>query len=462
MNRREWLARSLAGAGALLLGNAARAAKTERPNVLLIIVDDLNSWVGCLGALPGAKTPNTDRLAARGTLFANAHCAAPVCNPSRTALLTGLRPSTTGIYDNAQAPSPPDHLAKRVVLLPQHFKNNGYVVLGAGKVPGHSTGRCAWDESFDLPDRASPPKEQLPLNNSGKIDWGPFPDTREQMSDWQLAGWASDELGKRRDAPFFLAVGIVKPHLPWYVPKEYFDRISSGDVALPPLAPDDIKDIPAAARRDETRGSKALLAKRAEACTAYLAACAFADDCVGRVLDALESGPNRDDTVVVLCGDNGFQMGEKNIWGKGQLWEESTHVPLMIVTPGGGEGRRCARPVSLLDLYPTLVEMCGLPEAPGLEGACLAPLLSDPDAQWDHAAVSTTGFRNHAVRTERWRYIRYADDSEELYDHDADPREWTNLASQPQYASTIADLRRWLPAHDAPRNPDVDKAKKET
>ena len=433
------------------------AAPTERgkPNVLFICVDDLNALIGCLNPQVGAQTPHIDRLASGGTLFSNAHCAAPVCNPSRTAFLTGLRPSTTGIYDNLQVVSPSDHPVMRSVLLPRYFKDQGYVILGVGKVPGHSTGRYRWDQSFDPPDRRTAPEQ--PLNSPGRIDWGAWPESREQMSDWQLAGWVASELNKRHSAPFFLMVGFVKPHLPWYVPREYFDRIPVAATTPPPLRPDELVGLPANARSAQRPATSALLDKRRELFAAYLAACAFADDCVGRVMAALVAGPNQANTVVVLCGDNGFQMGEKNIWGKGQLWEESTHVPLIFAGPGIAVKQRCSKPVSLLDLYPTLVELCGLPTVKTLEGASLVPLLKDANAAWDHVALTTMGYKNHAVRTERWRYIRYASGAEELYDHATDPREWQNLAEGAKYETVKADLRRRLPGHDAPRNPDKDK-----
>jgi arylsulfatase A-like enzyme len=340
----------------------------------------------------------------------------------------------------------------RAVLLSQYFKDHGYKILGAGKVPGHSTGRYPWDESFDPPERVTPPTQ--PPSNPGKLDWGAWPETREQMSDWQLAGWASAEVSKRHEGPFFLMVGFVKPHLPWYVPKEYFDRVPARSVTPPALRSNELEGLPAAAQRREGRALREMMPKRREAFAAYLAACAFADDCVGRVMAALEAGPNRDHTLVALCGDNGFQLGEKNTWGKGQLWDESTRVPLILAGPGIAARQLCSKPVSLLDLYPTLVELCGLPPVKTLEGASLAPLLKDPNAAWDHAAVTTMGYRNHTVRTERWRYIRYADGSDELYDHATDPREWKNLAGDTAHEAVKADLRRHLPAKDALRNPE--------
>jgi len=437
----------------------AASAESQRLNVVFIIVDDLNGWLGCLNPNLGAQTPQIDRLASRGTLFNNAHCAASLCNPSRTALLTGLRPSTTGIYDNSQAGSPPDHPVMRTMLLPRYFKDHGYKILGAGKVPGHSTGRYPWDESFDPPERTDPPKPLL--SNPGKIDWGAWPATREQMSDWQLAGWASAEVSKRHKAPFFLMAGFVKPHLPWYVPMEYFNRVSASAVTPPALRSNELEGIPAVAQRREGRALREMMSKRREAFAAYLAACAFADDCVGRVMAALDASPNRDNTIVVLCGDNGFQLGEKNTWGKGQLWEESTHVPLILTGPNIAAQQLCSKPVSLLDLYPTLVEMCGLPPVKTLEGASLVPLLKNPNATWDHAALTTMGYKNHTVRTERWRYIRYADGSEELYDHATDPQEWKNLAGDTEHETVKATLRRHLPVNDALRNPKGNKKSSE-
>lgn len=430
-----------------LTGNGS-AEEPRKFNVILIIVDDLNGNIGCMNGNIGAQTPNIDRLMGSGTLFTNAHCAAPICNPSRTALLTGLRPSTTGIYDNSQAATPDDHMLKKLVLLPQHFKNNGYSVIGAGKIPGHSTGRIGWDETFDRPSDKSE-------DNENAHSWGTATETMEEMSDWKLAGWAANQLEKNHSKPFFLAVGFVKPHLPWKVPKEYFDRFAPGSVKPEPLKEDDDQDLPSVARKKKSRAINELISKRTEAVTAYFAAMAFADDCLGRVIAALEKGPNRDNTIVVVCGDNGFQFGEKDAFGKGTLWEESTHVPLFIAAPGMPKSQRCAKPVCLTDLYPTLSEICGLTSVVGLEGTSLVPLLKDPKSAWEHAAVSTMGSGNHAVRTERWRYIRYENGSEELYDHEKDPQEWTNLASDQKFSQVIVELRRWLPSKDAPRNPDT-------
>jgi arylsulfatase A-like enzyme len=276
------------------------------------------------------------------------------------------------------------------------------------------------------------------------------------MADWQLAGWAAEFLTKAQPKPFFLACGIVKPHTPWYVPKEYFDRFPPDRVTIPALAADESAGLPAEIRvkPKQIKQEATLVARRNELVAAYLAASRYADDCVGRILQGLENGPHRDNTIVVVCGDNGYQFGEKNHWSKGGLWEGSAHVPLVMAGPGIAQGQTSTRPVSLLDLYPTLIELAGQPAKPGLDGTSIVPLLRNPSAEWTRPALTTKGFKNHALRTERWRYIRYADGSEELYDHDADPLEQVSVASKPELGATIEELQKWLPSNDAPRNPN--------
>ena len=355
----------------------------------------------------------------------------PVCNPSRTAFLSGLRPSTTGIYDNAQDSTPAGHILTRTKALPTYFHDHGYIAAGGGKVFGSSFGSVlkgrTWDESPDRKKRGEykhdPRPANVPVNGFGKHDWAPSPVGRDQLEDWRLAGWAAEFLAKPQPKPFFLAVGIVKPHTPWYVPKEYFDLFPHATITIPDLAADEYAGVPVSQRDKIPKITAQLAARRKELVAAYLAASRYADDCLGRVLEGLDKGPHRDNTVVVVCGDNGYEFGEKYHWSKGSLREGSAHVPLVIAAPGFAKGQTSTRPVSLLDLYPTLLELAGLPAKPDNEGVSLVPLLKDPAAAWDHAALTTKGFKNHAVRTERWRYIRYADGAEELYDHDRDPLE---------------------------------------
>jgi arylsulfatase A-like enzyme len=459
------------GAEQSFAAEAKADAAAKRPNVLVIILDDENSYAGRTDVAPQPVTPNLDRLARRGVTFANAQCAAPVCNPSRTALLSGLRPSTTGIYDNSQDTMPKDHMLTRTTALPIYFREHGYKSAGGGKVFGSSLGSIVknrvWDETMEKnskgrSDDARPPKEKIPLSGlGGKHDWGAFPDTRDQMSDWQMAGRAAEFLAQPQAKPFFLVCGIVKPHTPWYVPKEYFDLFPPDKVAIPDLAADENAGLPAASRATpkEIKQEAATVARRKELVAAYLAASRYADDCVGRILDGLEKGPHRDNTIVVIFGDNGYQFGEKHTWSKGQLWEGSAHIPLVMAGPGIAQGQTSTRPVGLIDLYPTLLDLAGLPARPDVDGVSIVPLLKNPAAPWDRPALTTAGYKNHALRTERWRYIRYEDGSEELYDHDADPLERTNVASRPEFAGIKADLQKWFPTKDEPRNPDGPKGK---
>jgi arylsulfatase A-like enzyme len=440
-----------------------------RPNVLFIAVDDLNDWVGPLGGHPQARTPNLDRLATRGLVFTRAYTAAPACNPSRASILCGLRPSTTGVYHNHQ---PWRRALPEAVTLPQHFRAAGYIALGCGKIyHGGMNDPASWDEYPGLgatprpADAPAPPSPTEPAPSppsarprpparTGNLTWGPLDIPEDEMPDARNVAWAADFLGRKHEKPFFLAVGLVRPHLPWRVPRKYFELFSAADVKLPEVKENDLDDVPAAGRRMAApeRDHRAIVEGKRwpEAVAAYLASIAFMDAMLGRLLDAFDRSPHAASTIVVLWGDHGWHLGEKEHWRKFALWEEATRVPLIISAPGVTRpGARSERVVSLLDLYPTLSELCGLPPRAGLEGQSLAPLLRDPEAAWERPALMTHGRGNHAVRTERWRYIRYADGSEELYDHQRDPGEWANLAACESLADEKAALRAHLPAQDA-------------
>jgi arylsulfatase A-like enzyme len=445
----------LTGAAALSLPRMALAA--GKPNVLFIAVDDLNDWTAGIGGHPSVKTPNLDRLAARGVLFERAYCAAPVCNPSRTALLTGLRPSTTGVYQNAQPwrPALPD-----VVTLPQHFRANGYHAAGGGKIfHGRFEEPESWDEWWGVPAGKTPKKTPLSTLDYSNIrtnfDFGPLEARDEEMRDYRIAQQAVDYLARPREKPFFLACGLKLPHLPWYVPKKYFDMYPEAEIVLPIINEHDLDDVPPIARRmaNPEGDHKAITSTDNwwKAVQAYLACITFTDMCIGRVLDALDRSPYASNTSVVLWGDHGWHLGEKLAWRKAKLWEESNRTPLLLSVPGlTPEGAVCSRPVSLLDIYPTLVDVCGLSANDRLEGDSLRPLLENPAAEWDRPAVMTMGRNNHSVRTARWRYTRYSDGGEELYDHRFDSLEWKNLASNPQFAGVKKELAQWLPKVNAP------------
>ncbi len=460
----------LALAAALVL--AATAQAQDRPNVLFIAVDDLNDWVGCLAGHPQAKTPNIDRLATEGVLFANAHCAAPLCNPSRTALLFGKRPTTTGVVGNNDDWRTFASL-RGSESLPQFFRRNGYFTAAAGKVfhANHGgwrgaltreegapyAGRSgfgqpeAWDERFPAKTIQLPMAPVLIDTHRNGInhhwDWGPIDFKADVTEDGQTSRWAVRQLRATHSKPFFLAVGIYRPHDPQYAPSEYFDEHPLAGVELPTILSSDLDDVPPIAKR-YTRSAnsyEAMIRKHnalQSATRGYLASVTFADAMIGRVLDALRASPYADNTVVVLFSDHGYHIGEKEKYHKSTLWEESTRVPLVIVAPGASvRGGISQRAVSLIDLYPTLVELAGLTPPSGLDGESLTPLLADPKASRDTPAVTTKQGQHHAIRTDRWRYIRYGDGSEELYDHRVDPMEWNNLADEESHDETRRRLQ---------------------
>ncbi|MBM3497736.1 MAG: sulfatase [Armatimonadetes bacterium] len=466
MDRRRFLNLAATVPAGVLLPRLSPRQTRDRPNVLFIAIDDLNDWIGCLGGHPDTQTPNLDALAARGVLFTSAHCAAPLCNPSRAALMTGLRPSTTGVYDNSQ---PFREAAPDAVTLAQHFMAHDYRVVGGGKIlHGGFPDPASWQAYFPSltrthPDDPVPPNR--PLNgipNTAHFDWGPVDVPDEQMGDWQVADWARSELSKPQERPFFLGCGLFRPHLPWYVPRKYFDRFPVDSVTLPNVKENDLDDVPPMgvrfARPDGDHRKVLESNNWRRAVQGYLASIAFADACVGRVVAALDAGPHRDNTIVVLWSDHGWHLGEKLHWRKFALWEEATRNVFLIVAPGvTSPGGRCPRPVSLMDVYPTLIDLCGLAPREGLEGDTLMPLLADPNALRKAPAVTTYLQGNHSVRSERWRYIRYSDGSEELYDHSTDALEWTNLARDPQYAAVKADHARWLPEVNADPSPHANR-----
>ena len=449
------------------VAGVAAAAEPAKINVVMIVLDDQNSFALKRDIAKELASPNLMKLAQRGVAFAHAQCAAPVCNPSRSAMFSGLRPSTSGVYDNDQGRLSPGNALERATSLPGYFHDRGYLTAGGGKLFaasfGSTVGKEVWDVTEDAATRRKghgprPSKESLPLNGIGKHDWGALPEQKkEDMEDWQLAGWAAEFLTASHDKPFFLACGIVKPHTPWYVPQEYFDLFSADEIKIADLAADESAGLPKVAREKRHRGDEELTKRRKELIAAYLAASRYADDCIGRILNALDASPHRDNTVVVICGDHGYHFGEKNHWSKGTLWEESAQTPLVVAGPGVVAGKVCTHPVSLIDIYPTLLELAHLPPNANVDGASFAPLCKDPAIKWDRPALTTAGYQNHALRNDRWRYIRYADGSEELYDHDNDPLERTNLANQAESASIIADLRKWLPKQDTPRAKPLSK-----
>lgn len=451
-----------------MLSAAVPLPPLQRPNVLFIAIDDLNDWVGCLGGHPQAQTPNIDRLAKRGILFTNAHCQATICVPSRVSVLTGTYPFHNGVYDIPQKMRDAPVVANAVTL-PQYFIQHGYHSIGVGKIFHHDDPQ-SWSEQGPLhgawpnfPWRGRQTLSGLPLTNLWVFDFGPVDVADNELPDGQIAAWAVSRIRRTPSEPFFLGVGFTGTHLPLLAPRRFHQLYPLDSVKLPPAPMDDLEDLPPMGRKftryfdlsplNHNEIMRRGLWRRAVA--SYLACISYVDFCVGQVLDALDASAFARNTVVVLWSDHGFHLGEKQHWEKRSLWERSTHVPLIVAQPASTavKGGRCDRTVGLIDLYPTLVELCGLSAKSGLDGRSLAPLLADPQRDWPHAVLTMQQPGNHAVRTEHWRYIRYANGDEELYDERDDPNEFHNLAAQGRYRPTITQLASSVPAVEAPSGP---------
>ncbi|MDA2937061.1 sulfatase [Acidobacteria bacterium AH-259-A15] len=449
---------------ALVLVLAACSGETVEshpPNVLFIAVDDMNDWVGCLGS-DRVPTPNIDALANRGVLFSNAHAASPKCAPSRAAILLGRRAPNTGLYSNGHwwKPAFPD-----AVTLPRYFRDHGYYVAGGGKIHHHTAGfnpPDQWDEYSDLvPDQDLVPKiiaplglrwlTNMPRHPNGSLDWGPVELDDLELGDGYTVKWAVEFLQREHSKPFFLAVGLFQPHLPFYAPKKYFDELPEDEVQVPFNKEGDLDDVPpgglelAASRREDLR-----MIEKFDSLTncvrSYLNSIRHADSLLGILMKAFDQSVYANNTIIVFWSDNGYHFGEKDHLAKDTLWERSTHVPLIFVVPGVTRARSVSsRPVDLTCLYPTLVSLCGLPPKDGLDGLDITPLLEDPHRPWDYPAIIDFLEGNRSVVTETHRYIRYREGGEEVYDRVTDPDEWENLAGREELNGVKDRLRKWLP-----------------
>ncbi|TXF87961.1 sulfatase [Neolewinella aurantiaca] len=451
---------------------APAAAPAEKPNVLLLIVDDMNDWVRAFGGNNQAVTPNLDRFAARAVRFDNAYCSAPLCNPSRTSLLTGLSPLRTGVHGNKENFRDQRGFAD-VVTLPQHFAANGYATFASGKIfhsphgpkeqprPGSDPGSFQEEWRGGLGVKFPPAEERFSALGKGTVkgkvpgpknfDWQPIDIADEATADWQIANYGAQVLSRQHEKPFFLAVGIFRPHLPWYAPKKYFDLYDPQELRLPDVQPDDLADVGRNGNNYATNKLHDLMVEKGkwqEAMQGYLASLSFADACAGHLLGALEKSAFADNTIVVVMGDHGWNLGEKQHWGKNVLWEESAKTPLMIFDPRRPSPVVTDRVVSLLDVYPTLVELCGLTPRSGLDGESIAGWLRNPALSTKNYAVTVKNDDNLSLRTQAYRYTRYSDGTEELYNHMEDPLEWNNLATDPGAAKIITGLRRQLKVYE--------------
>lgn len=484
------------------------AAAREKPNILFIAVDDLNDWVGFLGGHPNAKTPNLDKLANRGAYFTNAYTVSPICGPSRASVLTGMRPETTGVYHNKGMYK--DYVPDAVAL-PKFLKDNGYHVMGAGKInhamgmvvpenyheygpdAGAIGGPFTWQELSLTPGKKVERKDILgktlkeqsgivnnvypgkeikrgtlvatlplngidntldrPFNGYNTFDWGPVDVTDDEMPDGKIAKWATEKLSENHEKPFFLGLGFYRPHQPFYAPKKHFDVFANETIALPKVQRNDLSDLSETARQYAHfpwSGSFDRVKKHnvwQAGILGYLASIHFADAQVGKVLTALDNSAYKDNTLIVLWSDHGWELGEKEHWGKHSPWEGSTRVPFIIVPPKSGQVQKGAQSsfTSLLDIYPTIADYAGLPIPKNLEGRSLKGVVAGEQNKVRDYIVTTLGRASYALRTGQWKFIRYYDGSEELYDLSTDANEWRNLASVAVHQQKLVGFRKMLP-----------------
>lgn len=510
----------------LLVAGLPCVAAAGPPNVVLIVCDDLNDYVTGYGGHPQARTPNIARLAQSGVAFRHAYSNNPICAPSRSSFLTGIYPHTSGnLFFDKWFQNP---VLKNSRTIMEHFRANGYHVVGSGKLMHHHRPQI-WSEFkykadygpfvFDGKDRIAHPSVPRPFADIGPVDGSfaplddvPLSDDNDPTTGWiygawgktiplrydsatdrdptpdeRNAAWAADRLAQfaeqRGEKPFFLAVGFIRPHTPLHVPAKYFDMFPLDSLQLPVIKQGDADDCHFAALLNPTQKGLRYYRLLGESygdiepglkafTQAYLAAVAAVDDCIGQVIRAVDNTALKDNTIIVVTSDHGWQMGQKDYLFKNSPWEESTRVPLVIRAPGVSRpGEVAEHPVALIDLFPTLIDLCGLTtetrkndQGAPLDGFSMRPFLEDPQhGQWEgpDAALSmifvgdsrrkyTAAERqllenqHWTIRTRRWRYIRYNDGTEELYDHQDDPREWTNLADSADHAEVIASLRKML------------------
>ncbi len=448
----------------------ANQQPVSKPNILFISVDDLNDWVEPLGGHPQAKTPNINRLAEQGVNFTRNYCASPGCNPSRSALMTGIHTYNSGMYSNYQDWRKAIPEAK---TLGEYLRENGYYSAGAGKIFHYDqVAPACWDDYYPSQDKNMPdyyyPKPGATVNMPPfkhmytDFDWSPIDLDDEETGDYKSVEYIIGQLQKEHDKPFFLACGIYRPHLPWYVPKKYFDMFPLETVELPKVLEHDRDDLGDRAFEISVRGGNyhkhvVEAGQWQKAVQGYLASIAFADAMIGKLLDELEKSSYAKNTIIILWSDHGWQLGEKQHWRKFALWDNLARTVMIIkalksvILPEGSKsGVRCERVTSLMDIYPTLLELCDLPSRPELDGNSLVPLLKNPQAHWPYPAITTYDYWEFSVRSENWRYIRYIHDSEELYDHRVDPEEWVNLADELEYFEIKSELASYIPDYPAP------------
>lgn len=453
--------------------------KKQQPNIIMIAVDDLNDWIGVYGGNPQVRTPNIDKLAQSSVVFRNASCPGPVSGPSRSALLSGFMPATTGIYGNST-----NMLNSEIVqthaTLPEYFSKNGYVTISSGKIFHKHTTPNGFDHgqwAFDVWDQekgeeSSVQQDKAYSCNNGIINgkkienpqflcgavndmfFGPTKGTLEDTKDYKTAKWFENKLQESYEKPFFMSFGISKPHLPFIVPEEFFNMYGLDTIKVPNYRMDDLDDIVDQSGKKIYKPSESFLwAKHygleKEVVRAYMASVSYADACVGVVLDALAKSKYSENTIVILWGDHGWHLGEKLKYGKATLWREATQLPFIFHVPGMSKKQNCYRNVNLIDIYPTLIDLCNLPKKE-LDGKSIKPLLQNPSKKWT-PTVSTLNSGNHSIMSEKWHYITTERGVEELYNLEKDPMEWTNLANTKtkEIESVKKSLKAYVPTVNA-------------
>ncbi len=429
---------------------------SKKPNVLLVSIDDLNDWVGCMGGHPQAITPNIDRVAKMGTLFNNSHCQSPVCNPSRASMMTGRYPHTSGVYflspDLKEAP-----VLKNLKTMPEVFADYGYKTMAAGKI-FHRGDKRFFQEYLPTGGFGPRPKKKISQPHGHPLwDWGVFPDDDNVMPDMKCAKWAVDQLSQKHDKPFFIGVGFYRPHVPMFATKKWFDMHPKDKIKLPAVPSDDLKDLSQYAidltnleHVSPTHEWVTGAGQWEHAVQSYLASVTFADHCLGLVLDALEKSEHADNTIIALFSDHGFHLGEKERWAKRSLWEDGTRVPIIVSAPGHKAGQKTNRPAELLDVFPTLLELAGLPKDETQEGQSLVPLMKNPKKEWNHPAITSFGLGNYSIRSTHYRFIQYFEGSRELYDLRDDPHEWNNLIKDPKMKQFMKKHAAFIPEKQHP------------
>jgi arylsulfatase A-like enzyme len=466
-----------------------------KPNVIFITIDDENDWIGPFGGNSQVLTPNLNRFCnEKAMIFTNAHCTGPVSCPSRSSLLSGFRPERSGCYNNDQNMLK-SALIQEYATMPEFFSKNGYVTISSGKIfhkhqtpEGQDQGQWAFDIWQQEKGNMKPRRDKLTSRTEGLLDgvrlddqrytglvgtdfaWGPTISGKEETTDYRTAQWFSKQLQSDFDKPFFMAVGFAKPHLPWHVPQEFFDLYNLDSIKIPEYKLDDLDDIltPTGEKKFSATEDFLWVSQNEKlfkgAVRAYMASTSYADYCLGIIIDALENSKYKNNTIVIICGDHGWHLGEKLRFRKVTLWSESTRLPLIIRTPEMNNPGACNRVVNLIDLYPTLVELCGFPKREIIDGRSFVPLLKNPKRNWPYPSITTLGPGAFTVNDENYRFTRYEDGTEELYDLKKDPMEWTNLVrlNDRKASKAKANLEKWMPKSSAPllpSNAEIDSDK---